>query len=60
MIERDNLHYSFREIDGYNKDIEVVISSRELGKTTQAWLDKIYLPWKKRQVALDSYVKKQC
>ena len=47
MIVRDNLHYSFREIDGYNKDIEIVISSRELGKTTQTWLDKIYLPWKK-------------
>ena len=47
MIVRDNLHYSFREIDGYNKDIEAVISARELGKTTQAWLDKIYFPWKK-------------
>ena len=47
MIERDNLHYSFREIDGYNKDIEIVISAREPGKTTSAWLDKIYQPWKK-------------
>lgn len=47
MIERDNLHYSFRPIDGYNKAINIVISPRELGKTTQMWLDKIYLPWKK-------------
>lgn len=46
-IQRDNLHYSFRSIDGYNKAINVVISPRELGKTTQMWMDKIYLPWKK-------------
>lgn len=47
MIKRDNLHYSFRPIDGYNKAINIVISPRELGKTTQMWLDKIYFPWKK-------------
>lgn len=47
MIERDNLHYSFRAIDGFNKAINIVISPRELGKTTQMWMDKIYLPWKK-------------
>ena len=47
MIPRDNLHYSFRAIDGYNKAINVVISPREPGKTTQMWMDKIYLPWKK-------------
>lgn len=46
-IQRDNLHYSFRSIDGYNKAINVVISPRELGKTTSMWMDKIYLPWKK-------------
>lgn len=46
-IERDNLHYSFRSIDGYNKAINIVISPRELGKTSQMWMDKIYLPWKK-------------
>ena len=46
-IERDNLHYSFRSIDGYNKGINIVISGRETGKTTQMWMDKIYLPWKK-------------
>lgn len=43
----DNLHYEFREIDGYNKDISVVISPREPGKTSMFWLKKIYLPWLK-------------
>lgn len=47
IINRDNLHFNFREIDGYNKDIEAVISAREPGKTTSAWLDKVYTPWKK-------------
>ena len=47
MIQRDNLHYSFRSIDGYNKPINIVISPREPGKTTSMWMDKIYLPWKK-------------
>ena len=46
-IQRDNLHYSFRPIDGYNKAINIVISPREPGKTTSMWMDKIYLPWKK-------------
>lgn len=47
MIQRDNLHYSFRAIDGYNKAINIVISPREPGKTTSMWMDKIYTPWKK-------------
>ena len=47
MIQRDNLHYSFRSIDGYNVPLNIVISARELGKTTSMWMDKIYLPWKK-------------
>ena len=46
-IPRDNLHYSFRPIDGYNKAFNIVISPREPGKTTSMWMDKIYLPWKK-------------
>ena len=44
---RDNLHYSFRPIDGYNKAFNIVLSPREPGKTTSMWMDKIYLPWKK-------------
>ena len=46
-IPRDNLHSSFRPIDGYNKAFTIVISPREPGKTTSMWMDKIYLPWKK-------------
>lgn len=47
MKQRDNIHYNFREIDGYNKDINIVISAREPGKSTNFWLDKVYFPWKK-------------
>ena len=47
VIPRDNLHYSFRPIDGYNKAFNIVISPRELGKTSSMWMGKIYLPWKK-------------
>lgn len=47
MIKFDDLHYSFREIDGYNKPFNFVISARELGKTTTAWLQKVYMNWKK-------------
>lgn len=47
MIELDNLHYDFREIDGYNKPFNFILSARELGKTSMFWLKKIYLQWKK-------------
>lgn len=47
MVERDNLHYNFRNINGYNKAINIAMSCRELGKTAQAWLDLVYFPWKK-------------
>lgn len=46
-VEIDNLHYDFREIDGYNKPWNFIVSPRELGKTSMAWLKKIYLRWKK-------------
>lgn len=45
-IELDNLHYSFREIDGYNKAFNFVLSARELGKTSRFWYLKVYRPWK--------------
>ena len=45
--ELDNLHYDFREIDGYNKAINIIISPREAGKTTIAWNKKVYRPWQK-------------
>ena len=49
MIEWDNLHYSFREIDGYNKPFNFVMSPREPGKTTAMWFTKIYKQWKKNK-----------
>ena len=47
MVERDNLHYNFRTIDGYNKPINIVISAREAAKSTSFNLDKAYFKWKK-------------
>ena len=47
MKELDNLHYDFREIDGYNKPFNIIISPREAGKTTIAWVRKVYRPWLK-------------
>ena len=46
-VKFDNIHYSFRAIDGYNKPFNFVLSPRELGKTTTMWYEKIYLGWKK-------------
>ena len=46
-IQDDGLHYEYREIDGYNKPFNFVLSARELGKTTAMWTKKIYRPWKK-------------
>lgn len=45
-VALDNLHYSFREIDGYNKAFNFIMSPREPGKTSMCWLKKIYLKWK--------------
>lgn len=47
MLELDNLHYSFREIDGYNKPFNFVLSARELGKTSRFWYLKVYREWLK-------------
>ena len=48
MIEKlDNIHYSFRNIDGYNKPFNIIISSRDAGKTTTLWVKKVYDNWKK-------------
>lgn len=45
--EWDNIHYSFRAIDGYNKPFNFIMSPREPGKTTAMWFIKIYKNWKK-------------
>lgn len=47
MLERDNLHFTFREIDGYQKLYNIVICEREVGKTTSLELDKIIFPFLK-------------
>lgn len=41
-MKRDNLHFNFRTIDGYNKPFNFIISEREAGKSTSAILDKAY------------------
>lgn len=46
-VKKDNIHYSFRAIDGYNKDINIVISGRDPGKSSNMWSEKIYPQWKK-------------
>ena len=47
MIERDNLHFSFNELDGYNKLFNLVICAREAGKTSALEYVKIYKAIKK-------------
>ena len=44
-IPRDNIHMSWRTIDGFNKSINVFISPREPGKTDTTWWEKIYSNW---------------
>lgn len=46
-VQRDNIHFNTRAINGYQKSINVLISAREPGKTTSLWMDEIYTPWKK-------------
>jgi len=46
-IQLDNIHYEWREIDGYNKPFNVVMSPREPGKTSMMWFKKIYQPFLK-------------
>lgn len=52
LLVRDNIHYSFRSIDGYNKPFRLVISAREAGKSTAFWLDKAYKAFIKGQTTL--------
>lgn len=46
-IERDKIHYSITEDDGYDADCVFVLSPREPGKTTSIVLDKVYGSYKK-------------
>ena len=45
-IPRDNIHFTFRAVDGYNLPFNFVISEREPGKSTAMTLDKLYKAWK--------------
>lgn len=45
IVPRDDLHMSWRTIDGFNKAINVFISPREPGKTDTTWWEKIYSGW---------------
>ena len=38
MVKQDNIHFSFRTINGYNLPFIFVISEREAGKSTAFWL----------------------
>ncbi len=42
---RDNIHWSWRPIDGYNKPFNFGMSPREPGKTDSTWWEKIYCNW---------------
>lgn len=46
-MERDSIHYSILEDDGYGTPIVCVISPREPGKTTSMVLDKVYASFKR-------------
>lgn len=45
----NEIYFNWRNIDGYNKDINIAISPREPGKTTSFWITKAYPAWKKEK-----------
>lgn len=45
--ERDNIHFSILDDDGYGKPFVYVFSPREPGKTTSMILDKVYPAFKR-------------
>ena len=47
MLKRDNIHHSWRAINGYNKAFNFCIGAREPGKTDSMWYENIYSPWTK-------------
>ena len=51
-MERDNLHFTFNNIDGYNKPFNFVISEREAGKSTAMILDKLFKNFKSGYTSL--------
>ena len=45
-MKRDDLHFTFKTVDGYSKPFVAVISEREAGKSTAAWCDKAWKAYK--------------
>lgn len=45
-MKKDNLHYSPRKLDSYNKTWNFITSEREAGKTTAIPATKIYKAWR--------------
>ena len=48
MKKDDGLHYSYRNIDGYNKDFNFIIGPKEIGKTDMFHFQKVYFHWKNK------------
>ena len=46
-MKLDDLHYTTRKIDGYNKPFNFIISAREAGKSTYITLKKVYEQFEK-------------
>ena len=44
-IPRDNIHMSWRPLDGFNKWLNFFFSPREPGKTDTTWWEKIFSNW---------------
>lgn len=44
-VPRDNIHMSWRVLDGFNKWCNFFMSPREPGKTDTTWWEKIYTKW---------------
>lgn len=45
-IQLDSIHYSYRDIDGYNRPFNFIMGAREVGKSAMFWMNKIYARWK--------------
>ncbi|MBO7734200.1 MAG: phage DNA encapsidation protein [Methanobrevibacter sp.] len=52
MKQLDNIHYSFRAIDGHDKPYNFVVCAREPGKSTMFMLTKHYFKWKQDHAPL--------
>ena len=51
IVKKDNMHISFREIDGYNLPLNFIICEREAGKSTE-FVSKMYKIYKEGGISL--------